>query len=300
MRKRTRTRAVKDNRPYLMGLFALIFLLSACRTPPLEPRRGDEIVVAGQFFHTGTRVLTWLDVGGFNAYVGDGRNYNPRRDLTARTLPALQKCIDQFVIHYDDCGYSALCFKILQQRRLSVHFLIDVDGTIYQTLDLVDAAQHATTANSRSVGVELAGVGAWPAAALKELAPWYRRDASGRTWLQLPAAAPVHYTGGPIRPDRVRGAIHGRMLEQYDFTPEQYAALAKLTAALCRALPRIACDYPRDAAGRLVPKKLPDAEIERFRGVLGHYHIQENKVDPGPALQWEKFIGEARALLEAR
>ncbi len=292
-------RAVRDNRPYLVGLFGLL-LLSSCRTPPPEPRRGDEIVVAGQFFHTGTRVLTWLDEGGFNAYPGDGRNYNPRRDLTERTLPALQKRVDQFVIHYDDCGYSALCFKVLQQRRLSVHFLIDVDGTIYQTLDLVDAAQHATTANSRSVGVELAGVGARPASALKEIESWYRRDAAGQTRLQLPAAAPVSYTGGPIRPDRVRSPIHGRMLEQYDFTPEQYAALAKLTAALCRALPRIACDYPHDAAGRVVPKKLPADEIERFRGVLGHYHIQENKVDPGPALQWEKFIGEARVLLKPR
>lgn len=279
----------------------MTLFLSSCRTPPPpEPRRGDEIVVAGQFFHTGTRVLTWLDEGGFNAYPGDGRNYNPRRDLTARTLPALQERVDQFVIHYDDCGYSALCFKILQERRLSVHFLIDVDGTIYQTLDLVDAAQHATTANSRSVGVELAGIGARAAGGdRKEFDRWYRRDAAGKTWLQLPAAAPVRYAGGPIRPDRVRGTIHRQALEQYDFTPEQYAALAKLTAALCRALPRIACDFPQDAAGRLVTKKLPDAEIERFRGVLGHYHIQENKVDPGPALQWKKFIGEAQALLKA-
>lgn len=277
----------------------LVLLLVGCQTRPPEPRRGDEIVVAGQFFHTGARVLTWMDPGGFNAYPGDGRNYNPRRDLAARTLPALQKYVDQFVIHYDDCGYSALCFKILQERRLSVHFLIDVDGTIYQTLDLADAAQHATIANSRSVGVELAGIGAFPPAERKRLDPWYRRDASGRTALQLPAAAPVHYTGGPIRPDPVRGVIQGKALEQYDFTPEQYTALAKLTAALCRALPLIACDYPHDAAGRLIAKKLSDAELERFRGVLGHYHIQENKIDPGPALQWKKFIGEAQALLRA-
>lgn len=289
----------RNSRPAAAGLLLVLLALTGCRTRPPEPRRGDEIVVAGRFFPTGTRVLTWEDAGGFNAYPGDGRNYNPRRDLAKRTLSALQKRVDQFVIHYDDCGYSALCFKILQQRRLSVHFLIDVDGTIYQTLDVVDAAQHATTANSRSVGVELAGVGARPAAELKDIAAWYRRDAAGRTWLQLPPAAPVRYTGGPIRSDRVRGPIHGRTLEQYDFTPEQYAALAKLTAALCRALPAIACDYPHDAAGKLVTKKLPDAELERFHGVLGHFHIQENKVDPGPALQWEKFISEARALLAA-
>jgi len=27
---------------------------------------------------------------------------------------------------------------------------------------------------------------------------------------------------------------------------------------------------------------------------MGHYHVQSNKVDPGPALQWDYVIGEAR------
>ena len=31
-------------------------------------RSGDEIVVAGQLFHTGTRVVTWMDSGGHDAY----------------------------------------------------------------------------------------------------------------------------------------------------------------------------------------------------------------------------------------
>ena len=33
-----------------------------------EPRQGDEIVAAGQFFHTGTPVVLWLDPGGYDAY----------------------------------------------------------------------------------------------------------------------------------------------------------------------------------------------------------------------------------------
>src|SRR5207248_5689681 len=31
-------------------------------------RSGDEIVVAGQFFHTGVPVVTWMDPGGYDAY----------------------------------------------------------------------------------------------------------------------------------------------------------------------------------------------------------------------------------------
>ena len=43
-----------------------------------------------------------------------------------------------------------------------------------------------------------------------------------------------------------------------------------------------------------MPGKLPDEELERYQGVLGHYHIQSNKVDPGPAFQWETVINGAR------
>jgi N-acetyl-anhydromuramyl-L-alanine amidase AmpD len=86
-------------------------------------------------------------------------------------------------------------------------------------------------------------------------------------------------------------------LVQFDFTPEQYAALEKLTATLCRVFPRIKCDYPKDASGRLIPRKLSSADLENYHGVLGHYHIQANKDDPGPALDWERLMGGARRLL---
>ena len=79
--------------------------------------------------------------------------------------------------------------------------------------------------------------------------------------------------------------------------PQQYQALIKLTATLCKVLPKIKCDYPRDAAGKLVRRKLPDDELKAYQGVLGHFHIQTNKVDPGPAFQWDYVIGQARRLL---
>src|SRR5262245_10647623 len=47
-------------------------VLTGCKTTPrpgtFAPRRGDEIVVAGQFFHTGTRIVLWMDPGGYDAY----------------------------------------------------------------------------------------------------------------------------------------------------------------------------------------------------------------------------------------
>jgi len=94
----------------------------------------------------------------------------------------------------------------------------------------------------------------------------------------------------------VRGVVQGQDLVQYDLTPQQYAALIKLTATLAKLFPRIKLDYPRDAAGKLVTHKLPDADLAKYRGVLGHFHVQTNKTDPGPAFQWDKVIDGARKL----
>jgi N-acetylmuramoyl-L-alanine amidase len=325
---------------FLAALLLVSLVFTSCRTPPGAPltRTGDEIVVAGQLFHTGTRVVTWMDPGGYDAYRVERRFSpiadsgwdktkeqvkdmpSPNRYSVRRTgltpaeleqvrgggwdLPKLQSVVDQFVLHYDVCGISKQCFNILHDHRgLSVHFMLDLDGTIYQTLDLKERAWHATTSNDRSIGVEIANMGAYPGNDLKVLNEWYQRDAQGRPYIKVPARLgdPMfqtpNFTGRPARPEMVRGTVQGQELNQYDFTPEQYAALTKLTAALCQIFPKIKCDYPRDAAGRLVLKKLPDEELKNFGGVIGHYHIQTNKTDPGPALDWDRLVNDARRLL---
>jgi len=277
----------------------------AVSTPPVQPAsgRGDEIIVAGRRFATGTRVVTWLDRGGY-----DGHNISspPRAGLAGppprRDLIALQRVVDQFVLHYDGSGLSRICFNTLQERKLSVHFLLDVDGTIYQTLDLRERAAHATIANDRSIGIEIANLGAYPEKGKERqiLADWYRRDAAGRTVMQVPAR--IKETGirtpgfvaRPARPDLVRGSIQGQALVQYDFTPEQYAALAKLTATLTRVFPKMTLDYPHGRDGRLITQVLSPGKFASYRGVIGHFHVQQNKVDPGPAFQWKKLFEEIR------
>jgi len=303
----------------------------------MAPRKGDEIVVAGQFFHTGTPVVLWMDPGGYDAYRVE-RRFSPYdksdfetsqkdvKDLSRPNrymlreealtpeqiekvrgggwdLPLLQQVVDEFVIHYDDCGTSRQCFNILQDHRdLSVHFLLDVDGTIYQTLDLKERALHASGANTRSVGVEIANIGAYAVGGKNPFDEWYART-NGRTLLTIPkrfgdgGVRTPGFVGQPARPEPVQGKIHDQVLVQYDFTPQQYAALAKLTAAVCTALPRIECKYPTDASGKLVAGKLPDEQLANYHGVLGHYHLTTMKVDPGPAFDWDYVIGTARKLM---
>jgi hypothetical protein len=303
---------------------------------PLE-RRGDEIAACGRFFHSTTPVVLWTDPGGYDAYrvelrfapwkesawpfVVDDAKRTPNRYGIRRAglapeliekvrgggwdLPTLQKTVDQFVIHFDARGTSRKCFEVLHDLRgLSVHFMLDLDGTIYQTLDLKESAWHATIANGRSIGIEIANVGAYPVGRDEILRKWYQPDAEGHTRIVFPV--PSEKAGirdqkinlAPIREQPVQGTIQGRPLTMYDLTPQQYESLARLTATLCTVFPKIKCDYPRDGAGRLLLKKLPDAELAKYQGLLGHYHVQTNKVDPGPAFQWDRLIETARNLMK--
>jgi N-acetylmuramoyl-L-alanine amidase len=309
-------------------------------------RRGDEIMVAGQLFHTGTRVVLWTDAHGYDAYRvekrfgpydqssweattrpaatqpnSEIRTWSPNRysirsvGLTPEqleqvrgggwTLPLLQDHIDQFVLHYDVAGISKNCFKTLQDfRNLSVTFMLDVDGTLYQTLDVKERARQATKANDRSIGIEIANMGSYSSnESPAPLAQWYKKDADGRVTLTIPTRAgdPMiltpNFVGHPARNEMIAGPIRDHIQRQYDYTPEQYAALTKLTATLCTIFPKLKCDYPRNPDGSLITRTLTPEEYDKYQGVLGHYHVQTNKSDPGPAMQWDLVINGARHLM---
>ncbi|MEZ6021489.1 MAG: N-acetylmuramoyl-L-alanine amidase [Planctomycetota bacterium] len=316
----------------------LVCLLGACRS--VEPGEqgtqgmehgaaGQEIVICGQRVPIGVRVVLWDEPEGFNAYSTEPSQADPEKaqvteaERKLRYQPGrvergggkvlvppdstdmrdLYGVVDQFVLHYDVAGSSERCFRILHDRRgLSVHFLLDVDGTLYQTLDVRDQAWHATKANPRSVGIEIAQIGARGAGKQSELQPWYARDEVGLyltapAWARSvgPLAGDTRYR--PARDDVIDGHIHGQHLWQYDFTPEQYRSLECLAAGLCRALPDIAPDAPRDPGGEVALRKLSDPEFAAFHGILGHFHVQGEKIDPGPAFQWQAFLEGVQARL---
>jgi hypothetical protein len=238
-------------------------------------------------------------------------------------LDLLRRHIDQFVLHYDVCGVSRQCFRVLHDLRgLSIHFMIDIDGTIYQTMDAKERAWHATISNDRSVGVEIANMGAYARDEKHPLNDWYEPDppawddpaasfgaSSTRAMPDTVITIPPRLGDGGVRrpgthrpawPLPLYGPIHGRELRQYDLTDAQYDALIRLTAALHKALPRIALDYPRDERGLLETTALSRQRWEAFSGVIGHHHIQKDKSDPGPALDWDRVINGARRHLGMR
>src|SRR6476660_8115074 len=117
-----------------MKKFAILVVLIA----PAFVLAGDSIVACGEKFSIGAPVVLWSDPGGFDAYkspppsdkAGEKAKQTKKRyDLRAAELDAkarleaLRDVVDQFVIHYDVCGVSRTCFKVLNDRGLSVHFM---------------------------------------------------------------------------------------------------------------------------------------------------------------------------------
>jgi PBP4 family serine-type D-alanyl-D-alanine carboxypeptidase len=303
---------------------------------PLK-RSGNEIMVCGQMFDIGTPVVLWTDPGGFDAYRTE-RRFAPwdeasfqattraattQKSVDIKTpnrldhrykvltpeeleiarggmpLSLLQQKVDQFVIHYDVAGTSANCFKVLHDSRgLSVQFMLDIDGTIYQSCDVKEACFQATKANHRGIGIEIANMGSYSSGESPLYKRWYATDDKG-PYINVPESLKKYirtpnFVGRPARPEMIVGEVQGRTQRQYDYTPQQYAALIKLTAGLCTVLPKIECDYPRDENGKLIPHALSDEQWKSYHGVLGHYHVQTNKSDPGPAFQWDYVIDNAR------
>ncbi|MCA8923674.1 MAG: N-acetylmuramoyl-L-alanine amidase [Planctomycetes bacterium] len=289
-----------------------------------EPSRGTSIVVAGVPFDIGAPVVTWKDAAGYDGYSercafsdaalptspapgcdtpkrysdGGRRRIQPdvARVVEARgwtpELLALQ--VHQVVVHYDAAWTSRNCFKVLHdQRGLSCHFLLDLDGTLYQTLDLTARARHAGAANDHSVGIEIAHPGVLGSEAIDAA---YSKDAEGAVFDLGPFEGdlPAGFVARPARPDPVQGEIHGKPYSQYDFTEAQYETLGKLVGALAHLFPRLELEVPRDAGGEVLWRVLTPAELDAFHGVIGHYHVSEGKQDPGPAFQWERLLQLAR------
>ncbi len=186
-------------------------------------------------------------------------------------LDAVKSVIKQFVVHHDGCSSADMCFSVLQNERgLSCHFLIDNDGTIYQTIDLSLMAYHAAEWNIASIGVEFCN----------------RGDAKKE---------PNYYSSGRAGPKRdIKPCkINGHTLLAFDYTPAQYDAFNKLGRALLRLLPNLPAEFPQSSAGVASWDTMPPSASFGFSGYIGHYHLTNQKWDPGP-FDFKEFCRKLR------
>ncbi len=198
------------------------------------------------------KVATHLDddglklSGGRSSYAGKKRN------------------IKFFVNHWDVCLSSESCVKVLNKRNISVHFCIDNDGTIYQLMDMNDAAWHAggKSWNHASIGVEIAN------AYYPKYQNWYVRNGYGE------------------RPIISGQKIHGKNMRDFTgFYPVQLEALKSLWSACSEGL-----GIPLKAPETKWAVD-PECKKNKFRGFCSHYHLTNRKIDCA-GLDIEKLISE--------
>jgi hypothetical protein len=243
------------------------------------------IVVCDRKFDIGTRVVLWNEPGGFCAYdttayatqdrktgetvVVRGKRYKSRLTIGTPNFEKLKKIVWQFALHHSGLYRSRDTFETLQQRGLSVHFICDDDGTLYQALDVRERAYHIGTNNAMSVGIEIDS-----------------RAAAG----QYPDAYdPTHQKKYGVGPRRVKqDTIHGIRMMGFEYSDGQYAALTRLAQALAEIFPLINPDFPRDASGNIIKTTLQDPQS--YRGFLCHYHVTKTKIDP-IAFDYDRLLG---------
>ncbi len=190
------------------------------------------------------KVVLWHEDDGLKAKAGCYRSKDEKRD------------IKMFVNHWDVCLSSSRCMRVLNDRGISVQFLIDNDGTIYQTMDMNEVAWHAggRTWNNESVGVEITN------AYYKKHQQWYMKQGHGQR--------PYWY-------GNVHGKHYGPFLGFYDV---QLQALKALWRAIEGAT-SVEWQCPKDPTGGVWTTVSPEASSGSYRGIVSHYHLKKSKID---------------------
>ena len=228
---------------------------------PQEAQYSNYIVYNGDFYPIEwDKFVLWSEKGGLEAPRGTYYDYSGRP----------QRKIRYFVNHWDVCLNSKSCQNVLNKRGVSVHFLIDNDGTIYQTMDLQHAAWHAGSSrtNRPSVGVEISN------AYYPRYQNWYTRN------------------GFKERPIIEDAWVHGSKLEPFmGFYPEQLEALKSLWRAIHGAT-GIPYETPENQFGKTSTKYEQNVAYGDFEGFVSHYHVNKSKIDCA-GLDLKKLLEEA-------
>ena len=236
------------------------------------------IVVCGQKYDIGTRVVLWDEPEGFCAYdteayetedrktgkinVVKGKRYCSRLALGGTPdLAKLQSVVYELALHHSGLMRSKDTFETLQQRGLSVHFILDSDlsGTLYQTLDLRERAYQIGSNNKMSVGVEI--------------------DSRALASKYPDAYDEAHQKKYGVGPRKIKlDTIHGMKMKGFDYSDAQYATLIKLAKVLIKIFPLIKPDFARDENGQIIKTQLDNPT--QYHGFLTHFQNTVRKIDP--------------------
>ena len=215
---------------------------------PVDRKYSNYLVYNGNFVPIEwDKVVLWSEEGGLSAKPGNYYDYTGRAKRSIRL----------FVNHWDVCLDSTRCNDVLNKRGISVHFLIDNDGTIFQTLDMQHGAWHGSSGrvNRASVGVEIAN------AYYPKYQNWYKKRGFGER---------------PIVKDAF---VHGQKLDDFmGFYDIQIKAAQALWKAI-ESCSDVEYQTPLDANGNTSTTYVQDVVYGKFAGIVSHYHCSKKKID---------------------
>jgi hypothetical protein len=166
--------------------------------------------------------------------------------------------INMIVLHWTGGeGSAERVIRVLKEKSLSVEFIIDSSGFIFQTCDpLLVGCYHAGRFNRRSIGIEVVNYGfKWPPSKKWNL---FKLSKKGKERL-------VYNT-----------TINGKSVYLADFNLKQSYSILRLLSMLTGKIKSIPVTVPSDLYNAMTSE-----EADSFRGICGHYHLSKRKLDPG-------------------
>ena len=217
------------------------------------------IVACGQEADIGCRVIKWDEPTGLSFYTTKkytGRNVD---------IDVLRQEVKTFVLHHSATYTAKHTYAGLISRGLSVNFIIDDDinddgfATIYQCLDIKDAAWSHAPLNRRGPGVEIC----------------YQPMAS--TMAQAYSEANQNKYG--VQPHEITSdKIHGQDIKAFCPTEAQVKSTIALLKGFVELFPDVPGVFPKDKEGNIV--KTAIVKPEEYVGFLAHFHVTRNKIYP--------------------
>lgn len=204
------------------------------------------IIVSGEKFEVPANVICWNDPNGKSFYP-----YPASFAHREKSLQELQSEINGVVLHHSQTFRAVNTFNVLVARGLSVNFIVDddcVDGcaTIFQCLDVKDGGYSHKPLNLSCPGVEISYMG---------------------------FADKSYYKDGEH--ESVVDTVRGAKIKGFAPTYAQVRAVAAICVGLKKAFPEMEMKFPRDAEGGV------SRNVEKNpKGLLCHYHVSNQKIDP--------------------
>lgn len=250
-------------------------IIAGCGFEP-DSRPDDFSIFPGDDHIKQVKVTNFLDPGGFSFYESTSPEFIPKEDLVhvrksksgnvglggkGWTIPLLKQSLRLIVIHHDGSMNSASCYRTLLQRGYSTHFMIDWDGHIYQAADVADVTLHGNETNEVSVGIDMNNVAT---------------IIQPGTQMEIPQGRQI---SDPLK-------INGQEYISLTYKPAQYRSLVALLRVLRREM-EIEQDFPIDENGMILTTVMTDPPPKAYSGIIFHWHIKEDKWDPGPGFDWK-------------